>query len=131
MNVVAMTGRLASDVAHRQIDGHGAVAEFRFAVDGRSSIFLTVETWGHSAGKAASHLTKGRRIAITGRWAQREYLDRTNGGQKRQIDYVVAHDITYLDPPRRSGDATDTADQLVEIDPEPVDRAAAMTNPRP
>jgi single-stranded DNA-binding protein len=68
MNVVSMTGRLVSDVAHRQVDGHGAVAEFRFALDGRKPIYLTVETWGHSAGKAASHLTKGRRVAITGRW---------------------------------------------------------------
>ena len=65
MNVVAITGRLVSDVAHRHIDGHGAVAEFRIAVDGRSPIYLTVETWGHSAGKAAAHLTKGRRIAIS------------------------------------------------------------------
>ena len=54
MNVVAITGRLVSDVAHRHIDGHGAVAEFRIAVDGRSPIYLTVETWGHSAGKAAA-----------------------------------------------------------------------------
>jgi single-strand DNA-binding protein len=98
MNVVALTGRLVSDVAHRHIDGHGAVAEFRIAVDGRSPIYLTVETWGHSAGKAAAHLTKGRRIAITGRWAQREFLDRTD--QRRQVDYIVAHDLTYLDSPR-------------------------------
>ena len=115
MNVIAMTGRLASDVAHRQIDGHGAVAEFRFAVDGRSSIFLTVETWGHSAGKAASHLTKGRRIAITGRWAQREYLDRRGDGQKRQVDYVVAHDITYLDPPARSSDDPSSGDEPASV----------------
>ena len=100
MNVVAITGRLVSDVAHRHVDGHGAVAEFRIAVDGRSPIYLTVETWGHSAGKAAAHLTKGRRIAITGRWAQREFLDRTD--QRRQVDYIVAHDITYLDAPRRT-----------------------------
>ena len=102
MNIVAITGRLVSDVAHRHIDGHGAVAEFRIAVDGRSPIYLTVETWGHSAGKAAAHLTKGRRIAITGRWAQREFLDRTD--QRRQVDYIVAHDLTYLDSPRRRGD---------------------------
>ena len=104
MNVVAMTGRLVSEVAHRNVDGHGAVAEFRFAVDGRRPIYLTVETWGHSAGKAASHLTKGRRIAITGRWTQREFLDRNE--QRRQVDYVVADDITYLDAPRRSDDST-------------------------
>lgn len=98
MNVVTMTGRLVSDVAHRHLDGHGAVAEFRFAVDGRRSIYLTVETWGHSAGKAASHLAKGRRVGVTGRWAQREFLDRHD--QRRQIDYVVANDITYLDSSR-------------------------------
>lgn len=105
MNVVALTGRLASDVAHRNVDGHGAVAEFRVAVDGRSPIYLTVQTWGHSAGKAASHLTKGRRIAITGRWAQREFLDRSN--QRRQVDYVIAHGLTYLDSPRRNGPGDD------------------------
>lgn len=109
MNVVAMTGRLASEVAHRHIDGHGAVAEFRFVVDGRNPIYLTVETWGHNAGKAANHLTKGRRIAITGRWAQREYLDRKNDSQKRQVDYVIAHDITYLDLPTSRRDMGEVA----------------------
>jgi hypothetical protein len=34
----------------------------------RDNANLTVETSGHSAGKAAAHLAKGRRIAITGRW---------------------------------------------------------------
>ena len=119
MNVVAVTGRLVSDVAHRHIDGHGAVAEFRIAVDGRNPIYLTVETWGHSAGKAAGHLTKGRRIAISGRWAQREFLDRSD--QRRQVDYVIAHDITYLDPPRRNGPG---GDDTVQSD----DRARAVSN---
>lgn len=117
MNVVAMTGRLAGEVAHRNVAGHGAVAEFRFAVDGRSPIYLTVETWGHSAGKAAGHLTKGRRIAIAGRWAQREFLDRND--QRRQVDYIVAHDITYLDPPRhnddRPGPSTDATVDAVSV----------------
>src|SRR5215217_8190037 len=121
MNVVAITGRLVSDVAHRHIDGHGAVAEFRIAVDGRSPIYLTVETWGHSAGKAAAHLTKGRRIAITGRWAQREFLDRTD--QRRQVDYIVAHDLTYLDsPPRRTADddAASNSDRVPAASTQPA-----------
>jgi single-strand DNA-binding protein len=114
VNVVAFTGRLVSDVAHRNVDGHGAVAEFRIAVDGRNPIYLTVETWGHSAGKAASHLTKGRRIAISGRWAQREFLDRSD--QRRQVDYVIAHDITYLDAPRRNGTGVDDTAQSAAQD---------------
>jgi single-stranded DNA-binding protein len=97
MNVVAITGRLVSYVTHRHIDGHGAVSEFRVAVDGRNPIYLTVETWGHSVGKAAVHLAKGRRIAIAGRWAQREFLNRH--AQHRQVDYIIAYDVTYLDAP--------------------------------
>ena len=102
MNVVAITGRLVSDVAHRHIDGHGAVAEFRIAVDGRSPIYLTVETWGHSAGKAAAHLTKGDASPSPAGGRNGEFLDRTD--QRRQVDYIVAHDLTYLDAPRRTAD---------------------------
>ncbi len=110
MNVVALTARLVSDVAHRQVDGHGSVAEFRVAVDGRSPIYLTVETWGQSAGKAAGHLVKGRRVGISGRWAQREFLDRDH--QPRQVDYVIAHELTYLDAPRRSSSRVRSASGL-------------------
>lgn len=96
MNSVNLTGRLLNDPVRRDTT-HGVVAEFRLTIDGRTTVRIDIETWGHVAGAVAAHLVAGRHIAVTGRWAQREYHDRDHN--KRHRDYVIADRLTYLDSP--------------------------------
>lgn len=96
MNCVNLTGRLVNDPT-RNDTSNGVVTTFRLAVDGRSHIFLDVDSWGHLAGRVATHLTKGRRVGVTGRWSQREYHDRATHA-KRLHDFVVADHVDFLDP---------------------------------
>ena len=97
MNSVNLTGRLLNDPVRRDTT-RGVVAEFRLTVDGRTTVRIDIETWGHVAGAVATHLVAGRHVAVTGRWAQREYHDRDHN--KRHRDYVIADRLTYLDNPR-------------------------------
>lgn len=105
MNSVNVTGRLLNDPVRRDTT-RGVVAEFRLTVDGRTTVRIDIETWGHVAGAVATHLVAGRHVAVSGRWAQREYHDRDHN--KRHRDYVIADRLTYLDRPglHRNGDET-------------------------
>ena len=65
MNVVTLTGRLHNDPARRETS-KGVVTTFRLAVDAnRHRLWIDIETWGQLAG-TATHLTKGRHVAVTG-----------------------------------------------------------------
>ena len=96
MNVLTLTGRLGSDPVRRDTT-NGVVCEFRLAVDGRPRIWITVETWGHLAGTCAQHLHDGRRVAITGTLANRQYVNRS--GDKVDLWYAKARHVTFLDRP--------------------------------
>lgn len=97
MNVVALTGRLTNDPVRKETSA-GVVVEFRLAVDARPRLFIDVETWGPPAGKAAAHLTKRRRVGVSGSLVCDEWHDRS--GEKRSRAKVRVREITYLDSPR-------------------------------
>ena len=99
MNVVALTGRLTNDPVRRDTKA-GVVAEFRLAVDARPRLFIDIETWGPTAGKATAHLRKGRRVGVSGSLVCDEWHDQS--GEKRSKVKVRVREITYLDVPRGS-----------------------------
>lgn len=99
MNTIGLTGHLHNDPTRRDTP-RGVVASFRLAVDDRPNrVWIDVESWGRLAGVVASHLTRQRHIAVTGRLAHRQYHDRN--GNSRNHYYVVADRITFLDRPDR------------------------------
>ena len=112
MNVLTLTGRLGSDPVRRETT-NGVVCEFRLAVDGRPRIWITVETWGHLAGTCAQHLSEGRRVAINGTLAHRQYINRQ--GAKAEHWYAKARNITFLDRPG-DHDQSGTAGDAEEVD---------------
>lgn len=108
MNVLTLTGRLGSDPVRRDTS-NGVVCEFRLAVDGRPRIWITVETWGHLAGTCAQHLRDGRRVAISGALANRQFVNRA--GEKVDLWYAKARQVTFLDRPGGQDEpATDTTE---------------------
>jgi single-strand DNA-binding protein len=109
MNSYNCTGHLIGDPV-RRVTTNSVVATFRLAVDGRPKrLWVNVEAWGHDAGKVATYLRAGRRVAVTGRLVQDEYLD---GGGHKQIRYkVVAGVVDFLDAPPSGPDEHEAAPQ--------------------
>lgn len=96
MNVLTVTGRLADDPVRRETS-KGVVCEFRLAVSGRPRLYLTVQTWGHLAGRCAQHLTAGRHVGITGSLRRDQWI--TRSGERADRWYALAHDVAFLDRP--------------------------------
>ena len=95
MNTVNLTGRLTSDPKPSQ-HGDTTVCDFRLAVPrGRDRAdFIDVVAFGKLAETVATHLVKGRRIAVCGRLRHNEW--ETDGKKHHRLD-VVADDIEFLD----------------------------------
>jgi single-strand DNA-binding protein len=109
MNVLTLTGHLTTDPVRRDTSS-GIVCEFRLAVDCRPRLWITIETWGHLAGRCAQHLTAGRQVAVTGQLICDEYITRT--GDKGTRWFTRATGISYLDRP---GHATSDAHDTIEV----------------
>ena len=116
MNSINLTGRITDQPARRVTTANGVVAEFRLAVDGRPRrLWITVEAWGHEAGKIARYLDGGRHVAVTGRLVQDEYNTRT--GHRHTSYKVVAHRVDFLDDPPGRHDHNDEAPVDVDCAP--------------
>lgn len=96
MNVLTVTGRLADDPVRRETP-KGVVCEFRLAVDGRPRLYLTIQTWGHLAGRCAQHLTTGRHVGVTGSLRHEQWI--TRAGERADRWYARATDVAFLDGP--------------------------------
>lgn len=100
------------------------MAEFTIAVDRRfnreeqSADFFRVKTWGRTADYVYDYLTKGRLVAIDGRFESRKYTDRE--GVNREIFEVVADNVNALDRPKDDGHAGNQSEprQTTKIDTE-------------
>jgi len=102
INRIVLTGRLTRDPELRYTTSGKAVCSFSLAVDRRFSgqgeketDFIDIVTWQKLAEICASHLTKGRLVALDGRLQIRSY--ETQDGQKRRVAEVVAENVTFLD----------------------------------
>ena len=109
MNVLTVTGRLADEPVRRETP-KALSCELRLTIDGRPRIYLTIQTWGHLAGRCAQHLHAGRHVAITASLRHEQWI--TRAGERADRWYARATDVTYLDRPddRNDNDSeTDTA----------------------
>jgi single-strand DNA-binding protein len=93
MNNVSMVGRLTRDPELKEIGDGRSVCELRVAVDnpGRGGergkpTYVDVSTFGGQAEACATHLAKGRQVAVNGRLVFREWT--TRDGSKRSAHSV-------------------------------------------
>jgi single-strand DNA-binding protein len=93
MNNVNLIGRLTRDPELKEIGGGRSVGELRVAVDnpGRGGeksepTYVDVSTFGGQAEACATHLAKGRQVAVSGRLVFREWRGRD--GSKRSAHSV-------------------------------------------
>jgi single-strand DNA-binding protein len=107
LNHVALVGRLTRDPELRYTAAGDPVCAMRLAVTSRARSgegwedrpnFLDVSAFGRSAEACAEHLRKGRRVAIAGRLAWREW--QADDGSRREAVQIVAQAVQYLDAPR-------------------------------
>lgn len=112
LNRVILIGRLVRDPELRYTPSGIPVANFTLAVDRpylnqqgeRGTDFIRIALWRKLAETCASHLGKGRLVAVEGRLQVRSY--ETPEGQRRQVTEVVAEDVRFLDWPKdRTGSA--------------------------
>lgn len=111
MNSVALVGRLTRDPDTRETAAGMALAVLRLAVprqrDEHDAVFIDVVCFDRQALSVAVYLTKGRRVAVTGRLEQREWT--APDGRRRSAHEVVAHTVDFIDGPPPTAGVADPA----------------------
>lgn len=103
MNTITITGRLTLDPVRRivVIDGENrTVTTLAVAVDDHhrdDPCFIDVVVWGRSAEACATHLHKGRKVAVAGRLDLSRWT--SEDGTKHQRHQIVAAEVEFLDRP--------------------------------
>ena len=105
MNVLTVTGRLDADPVRRETT-KGIVCEFRLVVHGRPRLYLTVQAWGHLAGRCAQHLREGRLVGVVASLRHEQWV--TRAGERADRWYALARDVSFLDRPSEVDETTDT-----------------------
>ena len=99
-NSVTLVGNLTRDPELRFTTGGRGVASFGLAVSRRYQVngewqeqtsYFNIIAWGQMGENAASTLTKGMRVIVSGRLEQREYQNRE--GEKRTAIEINADEI--------------------------------------
>ena len=99
-NSITLVGNLTRDPELRFTTGGRGVASFGIAVSRRYQVngewqeqtsYFNIVAWGQLGENAASTLTKGMRVVVTGRLEQREYQNRE--GEKRTAIEINADEI--------------------------------------
>ena len=91
-------GTIATDIIRKETR-KGILASFRLksGTPGRGQLWITVETWGHTAGVLNTHASVGRGIIVSGRLKQNIWSDTTTSQRKTRL-VVVAHNLDFCDP---------------------------------
>ncbi len=104
MNSTQLVGRLTADPVLRHTSNGTPVTDIRLAVDrrGDGTDFISVTVWARSAEIVAEHLSRGRRVGVTGRLEQHQWTDKATGANRERL-VVVAESFEFLDSARRAG----------------------------
>ena len=120
MNSIQLIGRLTADPELRTTNGGTPVCTIRLAVPRRpraedptpAPVYISVVTYGAQGEAVATHMAKGRRVAVTGRLEYREW---TTDEVRHSLHEVIAQDVTFLDAPPKAPTATEAGDDFDEL----------------
>lgn len=101
MNSVNIVGNLVRDPDLKYTQSSTAVAKFGLASNRKfggkeETTFVDVECWGKTAELVGEHLSKGRKVGVTGRLKTDSWQDKESG-QKRSKLVVVAEQVHFMD----------------------------------
>ena len=125
MNLIAITGNVATDIEVRKTQSGVSVANFRVAVRRKyrnangqhDADFFSVVAWRQSAEFAEKYLTKGRKVCVVGQMQSRQYD--AQDGSKRTVWELIADNLEGLDNATESvtgATATNEAEGFTEVD---------------
>lgn len=104
MNTITVTGRLTHDPDQRTVtvgEDERSVTTLPIALDEHrrtdAPCFVDVVCWGGVAEACATHLRKGRHVAVTGRLDLSRWTD--DAGARHQRHRIVAAEVDFLDRP--------------------------------
>jgi len=120
MNTIQLIGRPTIDPELRYTPTGMATTTLRMAVPRRKRngedqppVYVDVVTYGAQAEAVAKYVTKGRRVAVTGRLEYREWKDQDDRPHSKHE--VVADQVEFLDSPKQNGTPSpDPADDAGE-----------------
>jgi len=101
INTVAITGNLTRDPELKQTQG-GSVCKLRIANNARrkqgdqwvdAPNYFDVTIWGSQGENVAQYMSKGRKVAITGKLRWREW---ESDDGKRQAVEIVADNVAFM-----------------------------------
>ena len=120
MNKVHLIGNLTRDPELRYTQSGKAVARFTLAInqgygENKRTDFPTIIVWGKTAETCGKSLTKGRKVAVTGKLTTRQYEN--NEGKKVTVFEIVADafgGVEFLDK-KQGGSQPNEIDETEEI----------------
>src|SRR5205085_10518572 len=108
MNTIQLIGRLTKDPELRFTNSGMATTTLRLAVPRRKRngedqppVYVDVVTFGAQAEAVAKYVTKGRRVAVTGRLEYRAWKDQDDRPHSKPE--VVADQVEFLQAPKQNG----------------------------
>jgi len=121
MNIVTITGRLASEVELRRVTVKGevrSVAQFRICPltrKGQPASFFSVVVWGPRADSLFEHCGKGRKVCINGRLEQRTWGE--DDARRSRVE-IVASEVEFLDfaKPKESEETSHDGNLTIDWD---------------
>ena len=98
MNLVALTGNIATDIELRQV-GDTVVTSINLAVRDNfkkdTTHFIRMEAWGKTAELLSQYCAKGSKIGVEGSLKVDKFQDKE--GNNREVTKVNANRIEFLD----------------------------------
>ena len=98
-------GHLGKDIELRSTQSGKSVASFSLAIQGAKTDngylteWLDITVWDKLADNCSKYLSKGSKVYVEGRIQTRKWQDKN--GQDRYTTECVAHEVKFLDPPRK------------------------------
>lgn len=102
MNIVCLVGNLGQDPELRFTQNQTAVCNFSVATsekkkDGKEEVtWHNIVTWEKTAENCKKFLSKGKKVAVTGKITTRTWEDKV--GVKHYKTEIVAHHVEFLTP---------------------------------
>ncbi len=112
MNRAVLIGRLTKEPDLKTTQSGLSVCSFTVAVDRnfgekKETDFIPIVTWRALADNCAKFLSKGKKVAVSGRIQVRSY--EANDGSKRYVTEILADDCEFLSPKGESGSGAPNA----------------------
>jgi len=110
INVVVLSGRLATDIELRKTKSDKALAKFTLAVyeNENKTNFINCMAWEYNANKLSQSRKKGECVTLVGSWQTDKY-DNADG-KRVYVNYLLVNRVDLNGQTKKSDNQDDTYD---------------------